>query len=41
MKCSWDNLVSALAGAQMVLGGGKKKKKRGQAGYRAVADIHP
>lgn len=37
MTRSWDNLVSALAGAQMALGG----KKWGQAGYRARPDIHP
>ncbi len=37
MTRSWDNLVSALAGAQMVLGG----KKRGQAGYRAGGGYSP
>lgn len=37
MTSLWDNLASALAGAQMALG----VKKWGQAGYRARTDIHP
>lgn len=37
MTRSWDNLVSALAGVQMAVGG----EKWGQTGNRAGKDIHP
>lgn len=35
MTCSWDNLVSALAGVQMVLGGGRRGEGFGRAGEKS------